>query len=74
MRLVDINKYKVPVTFGGFYYPIYSLVIVREKNKNVLGRIVAYHGQNKVVVKTKTGNLRKLKYSDVVFYEDPHKS
>ena len=72
MRHVCLHKAKVPVSFGGYYYPIYSLVIVHEKGKNVLGRIVGYHGLHKVIVKTKTGHLHEIKYSDVIFYEDPH--
>ena len=73
MRLISVNKLEVKSNFGGFYYPVYSLVIVNEDGKNTLGRIIGYSGDDKVKVKSKSGNVHLLKYSDVVFYEEPHK-
>ena len=72
MRDIHVCKYQVRSNFPGFYYPVFSLVILRENNRNTLGRIVGYDGNDKVIVQSKSGKRHNLKYSDVVFYEDPH--
>ena len=72
MRNIKVIKYGVPVSFGGFYYPIYSLVIIHEDGKNTLGRIIGYDGLDRVQIKSKSGKLYNLKYSEIIFYEDPH--
>lgn len=73
MLPISVNKDEVNANFPGYYYPLYSLVIIREDNTNTLGRIIGYSGNNKVIVHSKSGKKYKLKYSDIVFYEDPHK-
>ena len=71
MRSINICKYEVNANFPGYYYPVFSLVIVRENNQNIMGRIIGYSGNDKVIVQSKSGKRTKLKYSDVVFYEEP---
>ena len=73
MRTITVNKRQVNSNFTGYYYPIYSLVIVRENNKNVVGRIIGYVGPLGVLVQSQTGKRHKLTYSEVVYYEEPHK-
>ena len=72
MRNIQVHKYTVNANFPGYYYPIFSLVILRENDRNTMGRIIGYSGNDKVIIQSKAGKRHKLKYSDVVFYEDPH--
>lgn len=72
MHLINISKYAVKANFPGYYYPLFSLVIVREDDKDILARIIGYDGNNGVIVHAKSGKKYKLKYHEVVFYEDPH--
>ena len=72
MRSIKINKYEVNANFPGYYYPLFSLVILHEKGENTLGRITGYKGNHSVEVSAKSGKKYVLKYHEVVFYEEPH--
>ena len=71
MLPISVDKFEVKSSFPKYNYPLYSLVIVNEDGRNVIGKIIKYTRQGTgIVVRSSTGKEHILPPESIVYYED----